>query len=201
MYNTVKTNITVQKIDTNLSEKKLSEKTLSQKKLSEKILSQKNLSEKTLSQKKLSEKTLSQKKLSEKTLSEKNLSQKNNTTNLNTLERFNKNIDEIQTCIEETDLVINKNSSENIEEFNTEELLNKDKLISDNPEFYTLYFKKNNSNTNNYFKFAQYLKKNRNTITDLLYKHNIIKNKNIPFRLLFHIYVNFLNNDIEIIFC
>jgi len=180
MYNTVKTNITVQKIDTGLSDKIISEKKLSQKNLSEKTLSQKNLSEKTLSQ--------------------KNLSEKNNITNLNTLERFNKNIDEIQTCIEETDLVINKNSSENIEEFNTEELLNKDKLISDNPEFYTLYFKKNNSNTNNYFKFAQYLKKNRTMVTDLLYKYNIIKNKNIPFRLLFHIFINFLNNDIEIIF-
>jgi hypothetical protein len=172
MYNTIKTNITVEKIDTNLSDKIISEK-------------------------KLSEKTLTEKKLSEKTLTEKN---KDDNKNLNTLERFNKNIDDIQTCIEETDLVINKNSSENIEEFNTEELLNKDKLISNNPEFYTLYFKKNNSNTNNYFKFAHYLKKNRNMITNLLYQHNIIKNKTIPFRLLFHIYINFLNNDIEIIF-
>jgi len=153
MYNTIKTNITV-------------EKTHSQKNLSKKIRSQKN----------------------------------NDNKNFNTLERFNKNIDNIKTCIEESDLLINKNSSENIEEYNTEELLNKNKLISDKSEFYTLHFKKNSSNTDNYFKFALYLKKNRNMITDLLYQHNIIKNKNIPFRLLFHIYINFLNNDIEIIF-
>ena len=37
-------------------------------------------------------------------------------------------------------------------------------------------------------------------ITDLLYKKNLIKNKNIPHKLLLHIYVNFLNDDLDIVF-
>ena len=31
-------------------------------------------------------------------------------------------------------------------------------------------------------------------------KKKLIKQKNIPYRILFHIYVNYLNNDMKIIF-
>ena len=34
----------------------------------------------------------------------------------------------------------------------------------------------------------------------ICYIKKIIKNKNIPFRILFHIYVNYLNNDMELVF-
>lgn len=46
----------------------------------------------------------------------------------------------------------------------------------------------------------KYVKKNIVTITDLLYEKKLIKQKNIPYRILFHIYVNYLNNDMKIIF-
>ena len=46
-----------------------------------------------------------------------------------------------------------------------------------------------------------YIKKNINSIKDyLLYSKNLIKNKDIPYRILFHIYVNYLNDDMKIIF-
>lgn len=46
----------------------------------------------------------------------------------------------------------------------------------------------------------KYVKKNIETITNLLYDKKLIKQKNIPYRILFHIYVNYLNNDMKIIF-
>ena len=46
----------------------------------------------------------------------------------------------------------------------------------------------------------KYIKKNINTIKDLLYEKKLIKNKDIPYRILFHIYVNYLNNDMKIVF-
>ena len=39
-----------------------------------------------------------------------------------------------------------------------------------------------------------------NEIEDLLYEKKLIKNKDIPYRILFHIYVNYLNNDMKIVF-
>tara|TARA_B100000401_G_scaffold437648_1_gene383760 strand:- start:71 stop:688 length:618 start_codon:yes stop_codon:yes gene_type:complete len=54
--------------------------------------------------------------------------------------------------------------------------------------------------TDNYLVISKYLKKNKNIIIDELYNKKIIKKKTLPFRILFHIYVNYLNNDLELIF-
>lgn len=65
----------------------------------------------------------------------------------------------------------------------------------------TLQFTKNTDT--DYLKYTiinKYVKKNIESITNLLYDKKLIKQKNIPYRLLFHIYVNHLNNDMKIIF-
>lgn len=46
----------------------------------------------------------------------------------------------------------------------------------------------------------KYIKKNKQEIIELLYEKKLIKNKDIPLKLLMHIYVNYLNDDLEIQF-
>ena len=180
MYN-VKTNVTVEKIDTLCTDQnyKTTENIPSEKKipLKEKILSEKILSEKILSEKILSEpKQLSQDK--------------------NTIDRFNSNLNNIKTCLDSSELIVNNNSSESINDIDTDNLLKENESDVD-----TLIFKRTKFNTkNHYLKVAYYVKKNRTTITNTLYDLHIIKNKNIPFRILFHIFINYINQDIELIF-
>ena len=65
----------------------------------------------------------------------------------------------------------------------------------------TLHFTKNTDVDHlKYIIINKYVKKNIETITNLLYDKKLIKQKNIPYRILFHIYVNYLNNDMKIIF-
>lgn len=64
-----------------------------------------------------------------------------------------------------------------------------------------LYFKKDIlEDLSVYQRATRLVKKNRNKIIDTLYEHKIIKNKSIPHKLLFHIYFNLLNDDIDIEF-
>ena len=98
------------------------------------------------------------------------------------------NVSEVhEPSIIDTDTLINRSEK-------TKKSDNKKKRI-------TLHFTKNNET--DYLKYNiinKYVKKNIKTITDLLYDKQLIKQKNIPFCLLFHIYVNYLNNDMKIIF-
>jgi hypothetical protein len=75
------------------------------------------------------------------------------------------------------------------------------KKIKNKKNSITLQFTKN-SEVNNlkYIIINKYVKKNIESITNLLYDKKLIKQKNIPYRILFHIYVNYLNNDMKIIF-
>ena len=78
-----------------------------------------------------------------------------------------------------------------------------DLLLSseNNDTIHKLYLKKNILEDLSVYQRANRLvKKNRNKISDTLYEHKIIKNKAIPHKLLFHIYFNFLNDDIEVEF-
>jgi hypothetical protein len=79
-------------------------------------------------------------------------------------------------------------SETNIEKKNSDDYIelnfNQNKIVSDE----------------NYFSLANYIKINRDKIIEMLYDNKIIKNKKIPFKLLFHIYVNYLNDDLELIF-
>ena len=91
--------------------------------------------------------------------------------------------------------------SENIDyNIHTDNLFDKPKKKSSKTKI-KLHFKKNiNLDQNKYKIINKYIKKNIESIKDLLFKENLIKNKNIPYRILFHIYVNYLNEDLNIIF-
>ena len=85
----------------------------------------------------------------------------------------------------------------------TDTLINRSEKTNkpDTKKRITLHFTKNNET--DYLKYNiinKYVKKNLETIINLLYDKKLIKQKNIPYRLLFHIYVNYLNNDMKIIF-
>ena len=68
-------------------------------------------------------------------------------------------------------------------------------------KYITLQFTKNTDIEHlKYTVINKYVKKNIESITNLLYEKKLIKQKNIPYRILFHIYVNYLNNDMKIIF-
>ena len=107
--------------------------------------------------------------------------------------------------LDELSLVLT-NVSENYDQsvIDTDTLINR----SENTKKYhkktnriTLQFTKNTDT--DYLKYTiinKYVKKNIESITNLLYDKKLIKQKNIPYRLLFHIYVNHLNNDMKIIF-
>lgn len=64
-----------------------------------------------------------------------------------------------------------------------------------------LIFEKNKYISNsNLDSIKKYIKKNKHEIIELLYEKKLIKNKDIPLKLLMHIYVNYLNDDLEIQF-
>jgi hypothetical protein len=107
--------------------------------------------------------------------------------------------------LDELSLVLT-NVSENYEPsvIDTDTLINRSeytKKSSKKNNHITLNFTKNSDI--NYLKYNiinKYVKKNIESITNLLYEKKLIKQKNLPYRILFHIYVNYLNNDMKIIF-
>lgn len=165
------TNITVEKIDTTETQTK-NTNTIKPKKTTTKTL--------TESTKKTDKKKEKQK--------EKKQSIQNHLESLDELSLILTNVSENQDLsVIDTDTLINR--SENTKKHN-----NKKNRI-------TLHFTKNiDTNHLKYNIINKYVKKNIVTITDLLYEKNLIKQKNIPYRILFHIYVNYLNNDMKIIF-
>jgi hypothetical protein len=65
---------------------------------------------------------------------------------------------------------------------------------------YTLDFPRTEIISNDkYNKLNKYVKKNYKSIVDLLYNKKLLKNKNTPYRIVYHIYVNYLNEDLNII--
>lgn len=115
---------------------------------------------------------------------------------------------EIQNHLESLDelSLVLTNVSENYDPsvIDTDTLINR----SENTKKYhkktnriTLQFTKNTDTDHlKYTIINKYVKKNIESITNLLYEKKLIKQKNIPYRILFHIYVNYLNNDMKIIF-
>lgn len=64
-----------------------------------------------------------------------------------------------------------------------------------------LIFEKNKYISNSSLdSIKKYIKKNKQEIIELLYEKKLIKNKDIPLKLLMHIYINYLNDDLEIQF-
>lgn len=107
--------------------------------------------------------------------------------------------------LDELSLVLTNVSENNDHSFiDTETLINRSentKQYDKKKKYITLEFTKNTDIEHlKYTVINKYVKKNIESITNLLYEKNLIKQKNIPYRILFHIYVNYLNNDIKIIF-
>ena len=110
---------------------------------------------------------------------------------------------------EQNKLTVYSNLSKSDSNIDTEEIFDKytkkQKIFNEhkkiNNKVIELTFDSNQIvDNNNYKTLCKYIKKNYNDIRNMLYQKKIIKNKNIPFRILFHIYVNYLNNDMELIF-
>ena len=114
-------------------------------------------------------------------------------------------INNIETLDELPLVLSNVSENEKHSVIDTETLLyakkQKNKLNKTNKSTkYTLNFPKTIVvDTNKYDIINKYVKKNYYTIVDLLYKKNLLKNKNSPYRIVYHIYVNYLNEDLNII--
>ena len=153
-------------------------------------------------------KNIEKKSLSSISNKSHNSSKKNNVTeNKETSKKLtleNDIINNIET-LEDLPLVLS-NVSENEKHsiIDTDTLLyakkqNKNKSVKSNK--YTLDFPKTEIVDNTkYNKINKYVKKNYKSIVDLLYSKNLLKNKSTPYRIVFHIYVNYLNEDLNIIF-
>ena len=114
----------------------------------------------------------------------------------------------IQNHLESLDelslILTNVSENQDLSVIDTDTLINRSentKKHSNKKNRITLHFTKNiDTDHLKYNIINKYVKKNIVTITDLLYEKKLIKQKNIPYRILFHIYVNYLNNDMKIIF-
>lgn len=182
MFNKLNTNITVEKIDTTETATKQSSK---------KYKSSKELSKSSKSIKTSSKKTES--------LSKKSKSTKESTKLTNIIE--NDIIKDIET-LEDIPLVLS-NISENDKDsyIHTDTLLKSRKQKKIKSTKYTLVFPKTvEVDINKYNIINKYVKKNYNYIVNLLYDKNLLKNKDSPYRIIFHIYVNYLHEDLNIIF-
>jgi hypothetical protein len=110
-------------------------------------------------------------------------------------------INNIETLDELSLVLCDVSENEKYSLIDTDTLLNKKSKKINKSIKYTLNFPKTQSvNTNIYNKINKYVKKNYKTIVDTLYEKNLLKNKNSPYRLVFHIYVNYLNEDLNIKF-
>jgi hypothetical protein len=138
------------------------------------------------------------------THTKKNKNEKKSTNN----KKKKKKQQAIQNYLESLDelsLVLTNVSENNDHSFiDTETLINRSentKQYDKKKKYITLEFTKNTDIEHlKYTIINKYVKKNIESITNLLYEKKLIKQKNIPYRILFHIYVNYLNNDIKIIF-
>lgn len=110
-------------------------------------------------------------------------------------------INNIETLDELSLVLCDVSENEKYSLIDTDTLLNKKSKKINKSIKYTLNFPKTQSvNTNIYNKINKYVKKNYKTIVDTLYEKKLLKNKNSPYRLVFHIYVNYLNEDLNIKF-
>ena len=182
MFNKLNTNITVEKIDTTETATKQSSK-----------------NSKSLKSSKESSKSIKTSSKKTESLSKKTKSIKESTKLTNIIE--NDIIKDIET-MEDIPLVLS-NISENDRDsyIHTDTLLKSKKQKKIKSTKYTLIFPKTVEVDNNKYKIInKYVKKNYNHIVNLLYDKNLLKNKDSPYRIVFHIYVNYLHEDLNIIF-
>ena len=189
MFNKLNTNITVEKIDTTETS------TNNPSNNSKSSNTTKDLSKSTYKSIKESKKESKKESINES----KKYTQ--NTKLTNVLE--NDIIKDIET-LEDLPLVLSDISANEKDSYiDTETLFKSKKKIKKNIKSrkYKLVFPKTKEIDNNKYIFMnKYVKKNYNNIVDNLYNKKLLKNKNSPYRIVFHIYVNYLNEDLNIIF-
>lgn len=186
MFNKLNTNITVEKIDTTeTTTKKPSNSYSNDYSKSSKITKE--------SSNKLSKSTCKS--------SKESLKNTQNTKLTNVLE--NDIIKDIET-LEDLPLVLSDISENDKDSYIDTDTLFKSKKINKKDiksTKYKLIFPKTKEIDNNkYIIINKYVKKNYNNIVNILYNKNLLKNKSSPYRIVFHIYVNYLNEDLNIIF-
>lgn len=197
MFNKLNTNITVEKIDTTETS------TNNPSNNSKSSNTTKNLSKSTYKSIKESKKESIKESKKESKKESINESKKytQNTKLTNVLE--NDIIKDIET-LEDLPLVLSDISANEKDSYiDTETLFKSKKKIKKNIKSrkYKLVFPKTKEIDNNKYIFMnKYVKKNYNNIVDNLYNKKLLKNKNSPYRIVFHIYVNYLNEDLNIIF-
>ena len=110
-------------------------------------------------------------------------------------------INNIETLDELSLVLCDVSENEKYSLIDKDTLLNKKSKKINKSIKYKLNFPKTEIvNTNIYNKVNKYVKKNYKTIVDTLYEKSLLKNKNSPYRIIFHIYVNYLNEDLNIKF-
>ena len=190
MFNKLNTNITVEKIDTTeTATKNNSSKSQKSSQKSSSKLTSKSTSKST---QKSTQKSLST-KLSQKSVKNKNTQETKLTNNI---------IKEIET-LEDLPLVLSDISANTKDYYiHTDTLLKSKKPKKPTRSTkYTLVFPKTQEvDTSKYNIVNKYVKKNYNYIVNFLYDKNLLKNKSSPYRLVFHIYVNYLHEDLNIVF-
>ena len=107
------------------------------------------------------------------------------------------------TILEENNTKNNKDEKEKIKELNKNNKDEKEKIkeLKKNNEKIIILKKKKikNIEKENYNKLLYYLLENKKKVIDMLYKKKILKNKCVPIKILINLFVNYINNDIEII--
>ena len=185
MFNKLNTNITVEKIDTTETATKQSSKN--------------SKSSNELSKSSKSSKSIKTSSKKTESLSKKSKSTKESTKLTNIIE--NDIIKDIET-LEDIPLVLSNISDNDKDSYiHTDTLLKSKKQKKIKSTKYTLVFPKTVEVDNNKYNIInKYVKKNYNHIVNLLYDKNLLKNKDSPYRIVFHIYVNYLHEDLNIIF-
>ena len=186
MFNKLNTNITVEKIDTTETTTK-NNSSKSQKS------SSKSSSKLTSKSTQKSTQKSSSTKLSQKSVKNKDSQETKLTNNI---------IKEIET-LEDLPLVLSDISANTKDYYIHTDTLLKSKKPKKHTKStkYTLVFPKTREvDTSKYNIINKYIKKNYNYIVNFLYDKNLLKNKSSPYRLVFHIYVNYLHEDLNIIF-
>ena len=193
MFNKLNTNITVEKIDT-------TESTIKQS--SNKSKSTKESSKLSKESSKLSKK--SSKSIKESTKRSESIKETKNTQNTKLTNIIENDIIKDIETLEDIPLVLSNISENDKDSYICTDTLfksKKTKIKKSKSTKYTLIFPKTIEVDNTKYNIInKYIKKNYNSIVNLLYDKNLLKNKNSPYRIIFHIYVNYLHEDLNIIF-
>ena len=115
----------------------------------------------------------------------------------NIVETYSNKCNNVLSSLKKETLINKDLSKNNLEKTDEKEVLNKKKKKDKN----VIILKRPKINIINkdcYKNILRYINKNKIEVQNMLYKKKILRNKNVPMKLLFTLFVNYINNDIEI---